>query len=77
MPAGADGVEAALVVAGDDDLVPVGQAAEEVVEGEHLLAAAELGEVAGVDEDVAVGDGVLELVELGVGVGHADHSDLK
>ena len=68
MPAGADGVEAALVVAGDDDLVPVGKAAEEVVEGEDLLAAAELGEVARVDEDVAVGDGVLQLVELGVRV---------
>ncbi|EAU35245.1 conserved hypothetical protein [Aspergillus terreus NIH2624] len=48
-------VKVAVVVAADDDLVAVGEAAQPVDGGLNLAHAAVIAEVAGVDEQVAVG----------------------
>ena len=58
-----------------DHLVPVWQGAEPGVEGCDLGGEAEPGEVAGVHQDVAVGDGELNGVVHAVGVADANHLD--
>ncbi len=60
------------MVAGDDDLLAVREAVEPVELGLDLCDCAGVAEVAGVDEEVAGGDGGRG---VGVGVGEADEAD--
>lgn len=66
------GVEEAVVVAADEDLVLVRLSGKPVELGLNVGDGAGVGEVAGVDEEVAGGD-----VDVGavVGVGEADDAD--
>lgn len=65
------GVEPGVVIPRDDDLDGVGLGLEPVELGLDVAGGAGVGEVAGVDEDIAGGDGD----DLVVGVGDADDAD--
>lgn len=49
-------ITAEIVVAGDGDLVRVGQGAKKIVEIPHVIQHPVASQVAGVDQDVAGGD---------------------
>src|SRR5690606_13134942 len=69
-------LERPVVVAGDDDLVRVGEGGEPPAERRPLAGRPTRAGVAGEDEDVAVGDGegAGEAAVLAVGVGEADEA---
>ncbi len=62
------------MVAGDDDLVGMGQGAQEVVEITDVTQGSVAGEVAGMDQDVAVGDLEGSMESVGVCNGDEFHS---
>ncbi len=69
--------EAQLMISRNDDLHLVRQFAHLRVEFDHLADVAVVGEVAGVDEDVAVGDEMHDFVQLLVSVRDADETHLR
>jgi len=66
-------LEAEIMVAGDGDLMGVGQCGQEIIELPDVIQRSMTGQVAGVDQEVSVGDGQGLVQAVGVAEGYDIH----